>query len=371
MSEWKSFCLGDLATFKYGKMPDKKKVSDLGKYPVYSGYRYVGYYDEYNIEAGQLIIVARGVGGTGDVKLTKEKCWLTNLSIAAKILDYEKVIPQYLYYLFKINNLRYLDSGSAQSQITIFDLERVKVNLPPLETQKKIAAVLSALDDKIELNNAINKNIEEQAQTIFDNFFYDKWNNGNFSVSSLDKIAEYLNGLAMQKFRPKENETGLPVLKIKELRQGFCDKESDSCSERIKPEFIIHAGDVIFSWSGTLLIDFWCGGLCGLNQHLFKVTSKSYGKWFYYLWTKYHLKRFIKLANDMATTMGHIKRKALTDSKVLIPDRENYLRLEKILQPICDEIIANRLENKNLGELRDTLLPRLMSGEIDVSAVEI
>ena len=109
MSGWKNFSLGDLATFKYGKMPDKKKVSDLGKYPVYSGYRYVGYYDEYNIEAGQLIIVARGVGGTGDVKLTKERCWLTNLSIAAKIIDYEKVIPQYLYYLFRLNNLRYLD----------------------------------------------------------------------------------------------------------------------------------------------------------------------------------------------------------------------------------------------------------------------
>ena len=176
MSELESFCLGDLATFKYGKMPNKKKVSDSGEYPVYSGYRYVGYYDEYNIEAGQLIIVARGVGGTGDVKLTKEKCWLTNLSIAAKIFDYEKVIPQYLYYMFKRNNLRYLDSGSAQSQITIFDLERVKVSLPPLETQKKIVAVLSALDDKIELNNAINKNLEEQAQAIFKNMFVDNFN---------------------------------------------------------------------------------------------------------------------------------------------------------------------------------------------------
>lgn len=109
---------GDIASFKYGKMPNKKRITENGKYPIYSGYRYVGFYDEYNIEANQLIIVARGVGGTGDVKLTKERCYLTNLSIAADI-DTNVVVPEYLYYYFMSQNLRYLDSGSAQSQITI------------------------------------------------------------------------------------------------------------------------------------------------------------------------------------------------------------------------------------------------------------
>ena len=149
---------GDFASFKYGKMPNKKKVTESGKYPVYSGYRYVGFYDEYNTEANQLIIVARGVGGTGDVKLTREKCYLTNLSIVADI-DANVAIPEYLYYYFMPRNLRYLDSGSAQSQITISDLERVIIPLPSLADQKVICAYLKLLDDKIKSNEDINENL--------------------------------------------------------------------------------------------------------------------------------------------------------------------------------------------------------------------
>lgn len=145
MAEMKRF--GDFATFKYGKMPNKKKITEKGKYPIYSGYRYVGYYDEYNTEANQLIVVARGVGGTGDVKLTKEKCYLTNLSIAVNI-DVNIALPEYLYYYYQPRNLRYLDSGSAQSQITISDLERVLIPLPSLDEQKVICEYLNIIDKK-------------------------------------------------------------------------------------------------------------------------------------------------------------------------------------------------------------------------------
>ena len=193
----------------------------------------------------------------------------------------------------------------------------------------------------------------------------------DWKIGNLLDIADYLNGLAMQKFRPNENENSLPVLKIKELRQGFCDNTSDVCSENIKSKYIIHDGDVIFSWSGSLLVDFWCGGTCGLNQHLFKVTSEKYSKWFYYSWTQYHLQKFISIAKDMATTMGHIKRQELKKSEVLIPNSEDYSKIGNLLSPIYDMIIANRLENKRLAILRDTLLPKLMNGEIDVSGVKI
>lgn len=175
----------------------------------------------------------------------------------------------------------------------------------------------------------------------------------------------------MQKFRPIEGEVGLPVLKIKELRQGMCDINSELCSPNIKPEYIVHDGDVIFSWSGSLLVDFWCGGTCGLNQHLFKVTSTRYDKWFYYAWTKHHLSKFIALAADMATTMGHIKREELSKANVLIPPTEDYCRIGSLLQPIYDMIISNRIENRQLAELRDELLPKLMSGDIDVSEVTL
>lgn len=241
-----------------------------------------------------------------------------------------------------------------------------------LNTQRKIASILKPIDKKIELNNAINNNLEQQAKAIFSNEFLtletlpDGW-----KQASLIDIADYLNGLAMQKYRPTADETGIPVLKIKELRQGCCDDNSELCSPSIKSEYIIHDGDVIFSWSGSLIVDFWCGGICGLNQHLFKVTSNKYNKWFYYAWTKHHLDRFIAVAADKATTMGHIKRDELSKAEVLIPNEADYKRIETLLQPIFDLIIANRIENKKLAETRDALLPKLMSGELDVSNIEL
>lgn len=241
-----------------------------------------------------------------------------------------------------------------------------------LNTQRKIASILKPIDKKIELNNAINNNLEQQAKAIFSNEFLtletlpDGW-----KQASLIDIADYLNGLAMQKYRPTADETGIPVLKIKELRQGCCDDNSELCSPSIKSEYIIHDGDVIFSWSGSLIVDFWCGGICGLNQHLFKVTSNKYNKWFYYAWTKHHLDRFIAVAADKATTMGHIKRDELSKAEVLIPNEADYKRIETLLQPIFDLIIANRIENKKLAETRDALLPKLMSGELDVSDIDL
>ena len=361
---------GDFASFRYGRLPIKKKITESGKYPIYSGYRYVGFYDEYNTEANQLIIVARGVGGTGDVKFTKDRCYLTNLSIAANI-DSNVVLPEYLYYYFKPRSLRYLDSGSAQSQITISDLERVMIPIPPLSDQKTICSYLKLLDGKIQNNKQINNNLEQQAKAIFTNEFLSTETLPNgWKQGSLIDIADYLNGLAMQKYRPSNDETGIPVLKIKELRQGCCDDNSELCSPNIKNEYIVHDGDVIFSWSGSLLVDFWCGGICGLNQHLFKVTSNFYDKWFYYSWTKHNLDRFIAVAADKATTMGHIKRDELAKAEVIIPSIEDYNRIGALLQPIYDLIISNRIENKKLVETRDSLLPKLMSGEIDMSEVD-
>ncbi len=268
------------------------------------------------------------------------------------------------------------NSTSAYPAIRPEDLENLEIFLPPLAIQKKIAAVLGALDDKIELNNKINNNLEQQAQALFKSWFVDFEPFGgkmpeDWEVGNLLDIADYLNGLAMQKFRPEENEKGLPVLKIKELRQGFCDASSEFCSPNVKSEYIIDNGDVIFSWSGSLLVDFWCGGKCGLNQHLFKVLSKKFDKWFYYSWTKHHLDRFIAVAADKATTMGHIKRDELEKAEVIIPSSTDYKKIAKILSPIYDLIIQNRIENTRLAALRDTLLPKLMKGEIDVSNVDI
>lgn len=286
----------------------------------------------------------------------------------------QKAVPSYLLYFLQLSKeylLQLAAGGATRNALTKEMINNLELELPSIEDQQKIAAILDDIQARIDCNNAINENLEQQAQAIFANEFLsleslpDGWKRG-----SLIDIADYLNGLAMQKYRPAADEVGIPVLKIKELRQGCCDATSELCSPNIKTNYIIHDGDVIFSWSGSLLVDFWCGGTCGLNQHLFKVTSSEYDKWFYYAWTKHHLERFIAVAADKATTMGHIKRDELSKAEVLIPNEADYNRIGSLLHPIYDLIITNRIESKNLAETRDTLLPKLMSGEIDISEVD-
>lgn len=307
----------------------------------------------------------------------------------------EMITSKFLYQILKsddlINELQAIAESRSGTfpQITYNELSRMKIKLPPLEEQKTIAHILSTLDDKIEVNNQINKTLENMAQAIFKQWFVDfefpnedgepyRSSGGEmveselgmipkgWEVKGLDEIAEFLNGLAMQKFRPEENEKTYPVLKIKELRQGRTDESSDLCSSNIDEKYIVRDGDIIFSWSGSLLVDIWCGGNCGLNQHLFKVTSDKFDGWFVYQWNKYHLDRFVNIAKSKATTMGHIKRKDLSDSKVLIPSDEIYLKAAQHQKYLFEKIKYSKIEMKRLEEIRDALIPKLMSGKIRV-----
>ena len=306
---------------------------------------------------------------------TNQAC--CNLTINDEVADYE-----FVYYTLKndYTTLASLANGGAQQNLNAQIIKDYVLKMPSLADQRRIASILSSLDRKIELNNKINADLEEMAQAIFKNWFVDfePFKDGKFvdselgmipegwKVGTLTEIASYMNGLAMQKYPPENIEDSLPVLKIKELGQGFCGTDSDRCSCNIKDECKIHNGDVIFSWSGTLLVDVWCGGDCGLNQHLFKVTSNDYPKWFYYYWTKHHLQEFIHIAKDKAVTMGHIKRGHLEEALVAIPDNDSMEKAHELFEPILSKMISLRLENSRLSLLRDTLLPRLMSGEIEV-----
>ena len=299
-------------------------------------------------------------------------------------LDPNKVNPRILkYYTHSkpyFDWVNSFDTGATRGNINAKTYGDMEIELPSRKVQDKIVSILSSLDRKIELNNKINADLEEMAQAIFKNWFVDfePFKDGKFvdselgmipegwKVGTLTEIASYMNGLAMQKFPPENDEDSLPVLKIKELGQGFCGTDSDRCSCNIKDECKIHNGDVIFSWSGTLLVDVWCGGDCGLNQHLFKVTSKDYPKWFYYYWTKHHLQEFIHIAKDKAVTMGHIKRGHLEEAMVAIPDNDSMEKAHELFEPILSKMISLRLESSRLSLLRDTLLPRLMSGELEV-----
>lgn len=339
----------------------------------------------YSLQANDIVMGMDGSRvGKNKARIKEEDLPLLLAQRVACVRHNELAEQDYLYYnIFCKNFIDYVNSihtGSAIPHISQKQIEDYKILLPDLETQRRIASILSSLDRKIELNNKINADLEEMAQAIFKNWFVDfePFKDGKFvdselgmipegwKVGRLTEIASYMNGLAMQKFPPENNEDSLPVLKIKELGQGFCGTDSDRCSCNIKDECRIHDGDVIFSWSGTLLVDVWCGGDCGLNQHLFKVTSNDYPKWFYYYWTKHHLQEFIHIAKDKAVTMGHIKRGHLEEAMVAIPDNDSMEKAHELFEPILSKMISLRLDSSRLSSLRDTLLPRLMSGEIEV-----
>ena len=380
MEEWKECKLSDICD--YGK--DRIEVSSL------DNSNYISTENMLPNRAGITIATTLPTGEytpsfeiddtlVSNIRPYFKKIWKATFSggCSADVLVFkakENVSKEYFYYVLADDEFfKYSMTTSKGTKMPRGDKTSIMnypIKLPPLPSQQKIAAILSSLDDKIELNNKINTNLEQQAQALFKNWFVDfapfdgKMPEG-WKVGKLSDIADYLNGLAMQKFRPLEDEEGLPVLKIKELRQGCYDESSELCSPlKVKPEYIIHDGDVIFSWSGSLLVDIWCGGTCGLNQHLFKVTSQTYEKWFYYLWTKHHLDKFIFLAADKATTMGHIKREELDKAEVVIPDDKTYQNLTSVIKPFIDEIINNRIENRKLSQIRDGLLPKLMNGEI-------
>lgn len=373
--------LEEIVDVKMGQSPKSQYYNNEGNgIPFLQGNRTFGFkkptFDTYTTlvtklaKAGDVIMSVRAP--VGDLNITPVDMCLGRGVCSLRMKNGNQ---EFLFYMMKyyIPQLINKENGTVFGSVSRNDINGLEVNIPQdNNVQKKIARYLTMIDDKIELNNAINDNLLQQAQSIFTQEFLsldslpDGWHK-----SSLLGIADYLNGLAMQKYRPADDEQGLPVLKIKELRQGSCDSNSELCSSSIKSEYIVYDGDVIFSWSGSLLVDLWCGGTCGLNQHLFKVTSSKYNKWFYYAWTNHHLQKFAAIAADMATTMGHIKREELAKAEVLVPSQSDYDRIGGLVAPLYDLVIANRIENRKLATLRDELLPQLMSGQLDVSEVAL
>ena len=366
---------GDFASFKYGKMPDKKRISESGKYPVYSGYRYVGYYDEYNVEANTLIIVARGVGGTGDVKITSERCYLTNLSISAEI-NRTIALPEYLYYYYMLRNLRYLDSGSAQSQITISDLEKVEIPLPSIEEQKAICSYLKLLDSKININNVINQNLEQQAAGVFYERFITNadpsWREGTIS-----DIGIVVGGSTPSKAKPEYyTDHGIAWITPKDLsvdKSKFISHGADDITElglRNSSASIMPPGTVLFSSRAPIGYIAIADGEVTTNQGFKSVVPhENVGTAFVY----YFLKNALPTIENMASgsTFKEISGSSMKNVPAIVPDNVSL----KAFADFCDSIFQEQrtleAENRRLSTIRDTLLPKLMSGELDVSEIEL
>lgn len=346
----------------------------------------------------------------------------------------EIVTPRFILYAlqseFVQNQISWNEgTGSTVSNLRIPILEALKIPTPPIEKQRAIASILGSLDDKIEVNRRINQTLEAMAQAIFKSWFVDfdpvkakiaaieqgqdperaamRVISGKtdaeldqlprdqydqlattaalfpdamqdselgeipvgWEIRSLDSIANYLNGLALQKFPPESDSEFLPVIKIAQLRAGNTNG-ADRASARIKPEYVVENGDVLFSWSGSLEVEVWNGGRGALNQHLFKVTSDVVPKWFYYFATRHHLRSFRAIAANKATTMGHIQRKHLTDARIGVAPPKGMKAFDMTTGPLFDQMVNNAQESRTLTQLRDTLLPKLISGELTVAAMD-
>jgi type I restriction enzyme S subunit len=290
---------------------------------------------------------------------------------------------------------------TVQATLNLRDVVNLPIPIPPKAERDAIAHILGSLDDKIELNRRMNATLEAIAQALFKSWFVDfdpvrakaegrqpygmdadtaalfpaSFQDSvlgeipeSWQVLPLDKVAGFLNGLALQKY-PAQGEDYLPVIKIAQLRKNSTEG-SDRASRSVPPAYIVHDGDVLFSWSGSLEAVIWTGGTGALNQHLFKVTSKQFPKWFYYLWVRHHLPDFQAIAAGKATTMGHIQRHHLSSALTLVPNKEALDYMNRHMQSQIDKLIANDLESRTLTNLRDALLPRLLSGEIRVKEAE-
>lgn len=270
-----------------------------------------------------------------------------------------------------------------------------------------IGSVLSSMDNLISNNRRVNQSLETMAHTLFKAWFVDfepvrakiegRWRQGQsqpglpahlydifpdrlikselgeipegWEMRSLDSIANYLNGLALQKFPPESETEFLPVIKIAQLRAGNTNG-ADKASTKIKSDCVVVDGDVLFSWSGSLEVEVWNGGRGALNQHLFKVMSNEVPKWFYFFATRQHLSDFRAIAAGKATTMGHIQRKHLTDARIAVAPPESMKKFDTVIASQFDQLVSNAQQSRTITQLRDTLLPKLISGELRVSDAE-
>ncbi|MBR4601303.1 MAG: restriction endonuclease subunit S, partial [Prevotella sp.] len=308
------------------------------------------------------------------------------------------VNAQFLYYILTQDGVSsYLqtiaeNSVSSYPSINPNDIGNLSFEFPNIEIQQKIATTIYSIDRKISLNRAINQNLESLAKQLYDYWFVQfdfpneegkpykssggkmLWNEKlkreipeGWHCGNLFEIATFTNGIACQKYRPKEGEKPLPVIKIREMHDGITS-DTELVSPSIPDSVKVYNGDVLFSWSASLEVMLWCYGKGGLNQHIFKVSSANkFPKSFYYFRLLDYVTVFKKMAEARKTTMGHITQDHLQQSIIAIPDDISIAnKLDDIISPIIDKIVKLQEEITELTKQRDELLPLLMNGQVSI-----
>ena len=398
-NEFKKYKLSDVSQFTYGKMPIKEKILLEGN-PIFSGYRVVGYYPEYMYDEEKLIVIARGVGGVGKVRISPKKSYITNLSII--FIEYkDKVYYKYLYYYLSDRSLRTLDTGSCQSQITVNQLEEKIIFLPSLSIQFQISRILSVLDAKIELNNKINQELEVMAKTLYDYWFVQfdfPDENGKPYKSSGGKMIyneelkrEIPEGWEVSTFGDYSNVKsgfafkstwwqviGVPVLKIKDIQEDYTlnlNNFSFVASDKIEmaKRFESKAGDVVIAMTGATIGKFamipYTNKSILVNQRvgLYDLGNEPFFKLPYLLNSMkqdFFRGKVLQIAGGAA--QANISGEQLDNFPLYKQNNELIKLFNNKFKSTYQQIANNIAKNQKLVELRDWLLPMLMNGQVTV-----
>lgn len=375
VAEWRKSTWGEEISLEYGKAM-RGYQGARGKFRVFGSNGPVGWTDS-ALADGPGVILGRK-GAYRGVQFSREPFWV--IDTAYFVVPKTELDMRWLYYAIQHYRLGEIDDGSPVPSTTRAAVYVRELTVPSPEEQRAIAEALGVLDDRIANLRQTNATLQAIAAALFKSRFVDfdgmtpedmqESELGllpkGWSARSLDSIADYLNGLAMQKFPPESDAEFLPVIKIAQLRAGNTSS-SDKASTKLKPEYIVEDGDVLFSWSGSLEVEVWTGGRGALNQHLFKINSGEVPKWFYYYATRHHLADFRTIAASKATTMGHIQRSHLSAAKIAVPPPAEMTKHDTVIAPLFEQTINNALQARTLAKLRDALLPRLLSGQLRVN----
>lgn len=343
-----------------------------GQYRYYGAQGVIDYVDDYIFDGKYLLIAEDGENLKSKkqdiAQIVKGKFWVNNH--AHVVQGNALCLTEYLCYLLNHNDLSGYITGSAQPKLSQANLNAIAFDVPSIETQQIIVSIISALDEKIATNRAINDNLLAQAQALFTQRFMTDDIEGN--EKPLYDFADYINGAA---FKPSEcGEHGLPIIKIVELKNGITD--STKYFDGFKGEkYLIQDKDILFSWSGnpdtSIDIFIWTHGSAILNQHTFNVKSNTGHRWFTFLMLKHFKPEFSRIASNKQTTgLGHVTANDLK-RLTFIFNETAIETFEQEISPFMETIYSNMIEKQRLELLRDSLLPKLMSGEIDVSDIQL
>ena len=384
--EFTTYTLGEVCSrLSSGKSIKAAEIFPAGKYPVYGGNGLRGYADRSNFE-GECAIIGRQGAYCGNVRYFKGEAYMTEHAVVCQAN--EKANTYYLSALLSTMHLERLSGQSAQPGLAVGTLSVQEINLPSLEAQRSIASILSSLDRKIELNNKINADLEEMAQAIFKNWFVDfePFKDGKFVDSELGMIPEGWKVVTLDDLTSKFG-TGLNPRKNFVLGHGNnyyvtiknmgnnriylndrCDKVDDEALAKINKRSKLQKGDLLFSGIGTIgrvamIVDDpinWNTSESVFNMHPIDTVSSEF---IYLLLLSDKFQQYVQ-QNAQGGVQQGIRMASLKAFQFAIPDDLNLF--DNLVKPIISKVKSNDKENDALSLLRDTLLPRLMSGELEV-----